>query len=82
MTNLEYLEKAKKQDKELEIEIDRIANNSYPNNVGWARKIRLTFRQVKALEIIAEEFCKYNNHLDKFKKELDEAKELEKDGKK
>jgi len=55
MTNLEYLEKAKKYDDDINMDIDKIENNSYPNNVGWAREIRLTFRQVKALEIIAEE---------------------------
>jgi len=79
MNNLEYLEEAKKRDKELGIEIDRIANNSYPNNINWARKFRMTFRQVKALEIIAEELCKHNNHLNKFKKELDSANKLSKD---
>jgi len=47
--NLEYLEKVKKQDKELGIEIDRIENNSYPNNVGWAREI-------------AEELIKHNDN--------------------
>ena len=66
MTNLEYLEKAKKCDDNIDRDIDRIANNSYPNNVGWAREIRLTFRQTKALEIIAEALCKIDVNMNVF----------------
>lgn len=61
MTNLEYLEKAKKCDDDINRDINRIANNSYPNNVSWAREIRLTFRQTKALEIIAEALIRSND---------------------
>jgi len=55
MTNLEYLENAKKEDKDIINVIASLGNSDYPLNVGRARDVKLTFRKIKALEIIAEE---------------------------
>jgi len=63
MDNLEYLEKVKKGDKELNNEINRIGNNNYPLNIGVERKLRLTFRKMKALKIIAEQIIKLDDTL-------------------
>ena len=63
MTNVDYLEKVKKEDKDLINEIDKIGNSDYPLNVGRARDIKLTFRKLKALEIIADELIKVNDNL-------------------
>jgi len=54
MTNKEWLEKAKKDDEDLNGEFSRIANSNYPLNTSLARDLRINFRKVKAIEIIAE----------------------------
>jgi len=55
MTNLEYLENIKKEDKTIKEIIDLCDGNIKIDNFGY------TYRQVKALEIIAEELCILNN---------------------
>ena len=68
MNNLEYLEKIKKADEDLKLNFKNLVRNEEGDS----------YRQVKALEIVAEEFCKYNIHLKEFKKQLDEANQLTK----
>jgi len=60
MTNLEYLEKVKKSNEDIENDISRIRNKDYPLNVGWAKEAEINLRKVKALEIIAEELITIN----------------------
>ena len=56
MDNLEYLEKVKK-----ELNSEEVRNLNLPAEMVMAFHSN---RQAKALEIIAEELCKLNEHLD------------------
>jgi len=55
MTNLEYLKKIKKADEELNLELKNIVKNEDGDS----------YRQAKALEIIAEELIKINETLNR-----------------
>jgi len=59
MTNLEWLEKIKKEDEQyLELSVGD------GNKEGWQveSQYRMKFRKMKALEIIAEELCLLRQH--------------------
>jgi len=69
MDNLKYLEKQKKIE-------DVREKERRGESFKCAGEHEIEHRKTKALEIIAEELCKYNISLSKFSKELDEANKL------
>ena len=63
MINLEWLEKVKKADGDVDEAIEEAKKGLFVDNKAIA-KVILDYRKIKALEIIAEELCKMNREND------------------
>lgn len=72
MDNLEWLNKVKKADGDIEKVFKKEALEIGEIMAG----VVLDYRKIKALEIIAEEFCKFNNRAEIRQEELNRFEEI------